>query len=296
MSTYNKKNNLFKADSRQRRYNILSYALLGAMCLFFSFNTLSCTSETRNNTNIEDKTILGVWAHPDDETTSGPVFAKYARKGAEVILVIATDGRLGVNDWSGYDAGDELAAVRREEMQCAADVLGADLYHLEYEDQFRASEGFHAFIEQSRGFLDDLHDIIEERQPDIIITFGPDGGSNHIDHRIAGATATQVLLSKDWEKKPSLFFAGSPNAGSDNYRHRGVYDEFLTVRDHYTDEDADVAAEAAKCHASQFLPERVDSWAEGWRESGVSYFRPFEAPGSQADDLFSYPSQYPEIR
>ena len=236
---------------------------------------------------------MGVWAHPDDETTSGPVFAKYARKGAEVILVIATDGRLGLQEHTDYEYGDELAATRVGEMQCAADVLGADLYHLGYEDQLRTAEGFHAFIEVSRGILDDLHDIIEERQPDIIITFGPDGGSNHIDHRILGASATQVVLSKDWDKKPAIFYAGSRTSElGDNWKYRGVHDDFLTVSESYTDEDADVAAEAAKCHASQFLPERVDSWAEGWKERGVSYFRPFEAPRNNSDGLLRYPSQY----
>ena len=81
----------------------------------------------------------------------GPILAKYAQQGVSVILVIATDGRLGTNDFSGLTAGDELAAIRREEMECAASRLGVELIHLDYEDQFNAVEGYDGFIPQLRG-------------------------------------------------------------------------------------------------------------------------------------------------
>ena len=67
--------------------------------------------------SYDGKVVMAVFAHPDDEGTVGPVLTKYARQGAEVILVIATDGRLGTNDFSGLTAGDGLAAIRRDEMK-----------------------------------------------------------------------------------------------------------------------------------------------------------------------------------
>ena len=111
---------------------------------------LACsTKEGSNNQKpaidpieIKGKTIMAVFAHPDDESTVGPVLAKYVREGATVHLVIATDGRLGVNDFSGLEAGDGLAAIRREEMKCAATALGVNLIHLNYYDQLRAAEGY----------------------------------------------------------------------------------------------------------------------------------------------------------
>ena len=66
--------------------------------------TLEKTMEITPNTSKE-KTLLAVFAHPDDESTVGPVLAKYVREGATVHLVIATDGRLGVNDFNGMEAG-----------------------------------------------------------------------------------------------------------------------------------------------------------------------------------------------
>jgi LmbE family N-acetylglucosaminyl deacetylase len=172
--------------------------------------------------------------------------------------------------------------------------LGANLYHLTYEDQFKAAEGFTGFIAQSRGFLDDLHEIMEEVQPDVVVTFGPDGFSNHIDHRIAGVTATQVVLSKQWEKKPNLFFAATPTSMlGDNWKYQGTDDPYLTVRVSYELEDLMVAKESALCHASQFSPEFVEGWVERNKDRGmVNYLRPFEAPKHSAYDLFNYPNQY----
>lgn len=245
---------------------------------------------------IQDtKKILAVFAHPDDETIVGPMLARYVREGVDVTIVTATDGRLGVTDWSGYAAGDELAAVRRGEMQCAADALGANLYHLTYEDQFKAAEGFNGFIAQSRGFLDDLHEIMEEVQPDVVITFGPDGFSNHIDHRIAGVSTTQVILSKEWEKRPALFFSGTPSSFLDdsNWKYQGTADQYMTVRVPYEMEDLMVAKEGALCHTSQFQPEFVEMWFARMQERGNAiYLRPFEAPKHSTDDVFSYPNQY----
>src|SRR5688572_10473438 len=68
--------------------------------------------------------LLAVFAHPDDEASVAPVLAKYASEGVRVYLAVATDGRLGVSPHAGFAAGDELAAARMQEMQCAAEKLG----------------------------------------------------------------------------------------------------------------------------------------------------------------------------
>ena len=39
------------------------------------------------------RTILAIFAHPDDERIVGPLLSGYARGGYRVLLVIATDGR-----------------------------------------------------------------------------------------------------------------------------------------------------------------------------------------------------------
>src|SRR5512146_1346015 len=65
------------------------------------------------------KTILAVFAHPDDERIVGPLLAGYARSGVRTLLVIATDGRKGVTPHAHIPAGDSLARVRAGEARCA---------------------------------------------------------------------------------------------------------------------------------------------------------------------------------
>jgi len=63
--------------------------------------------------------VLAVGAHPDDvEFYAGATLASLAREGAEVRIVVCTDGS------RGGEGGTELAAVRRREAEQAAAALG----------------------------------------------------------------------------------------------------------------------------------------------------------------------------
>jgi len=67
--------------------------------------------------------LVAVFAHPDDESSAAPILARYAREGAQVHLIVATDGAAGGQQTS-VAAGAELAKVRADEARCAADALG----------------------------------------------------------------------------------------------------------------------------------------------------------------------------
>ena len=128
----------------------------------FSFSFLSAQQSS--------KKILAVFAHPDDEQSIAPLLVKSVEEGIEVTLVIATDGRLGVNEYTDYEAGDGLAAIRKEEMLCAAQKLGVKLIHLNYHDQIKAAEGFDGHIPHVQSLIFDIKKIIIKEQPDAIIT------------------------------------------------------------------------------------------------------------------------------
>jgi LmbE family N-acetylglucosaminyl deacetylase len=68
-------------------------------------------------------TLVAVWAHADDEVPVGPVLARYAREGADVYMIIATDGAQGGANTS-IRRGAELAKVRAEEASCSTRALG----------------------------------------------------------------------------------------------------------------------------------------------------------------------------
>ena len=52
--------------------------------------------------NPSSRTLVAVFAHPDDETLVAPALARYAREGVRVFLIIATDGRRGANGARAY--------------------------------------------------------------------------------------------------------------------------------------------------------------------------------------------------
>ncbi len=265
---------------------------IGPMILYtLSVIILFQTNEVFSQKPYEGKVILGVFAHPDDESTISPILAKYIREGAKVHLVIVTDGRLGTNDYHDHEAGETLVATRKEEMKCAAEKLGAELTHLNYHDQLKAEEGYDGHVPHAQAMIKDLYAIVEEVRPDVLITWGPDGGSTHMDHRLVGASITQVFLSKDWEKQMSLFFYGTPTENIDKAESkilRGQASTYLRTKVSYTQQDLDKAFSSIKCHFSQMNPEMTkEAYEKEKAANGMFiYLRKFEGPTKDSDSVF----------
>ena len=157
---------------------------LGVLCLLVGSAGLLADAVAQTTRH----TLVAVFAHPDDERIVGPLLARYAREGHEVFLVIATDGRKGVRDHAGIPAGDSLAHVRAEEARCAARQLGIHPpILLGFEDaglaSFASLEGLEAKVDS----------VLRALQPDAVISFGPEGGTGHPDHRLVGDVVTQVV-------------------------------------------------------------------------------------------------------
>ena len=237
-----------------------------------------------------DKIIMAIFAHPDDESTVAPILSKYVREGIKVYLVIVTDGRLGVNDFTDYEAGDGLAAMRREEMKCAAEKLGVQLIHLDYYDQLKAEEGYDGHIPHVRALIKEIHQLVTEIQPDVLITWGPDGGSNHMDHRLIGATTTAVFLSEDWQKPSSLFYYGRPSNFIEDKESkilRGVDPKYMTTKISFSDEDLEASIESISCHKSQVQVDKIKDRFKNRYEKGMYvYLRKFVGPTAHSDSLF----------
>lgn len=127
-------------------------------------------------------TILGVWAHPDDETyCSGGLMAAASQNGQKIVCVVATQGEKGVQDESRWPAS-ELADIREQELQEAYKILGITKHEcLEIED---------GECDSAEHGLDDIHAAIIAYKPDTILTFGPDGLTGHTDHKTVSEWAT----------------------------------------------------------------------------------------------------------
>lgn len=128
-------------------------------------------------------TILGIWAHPDDEAyLSGGLMALARDNGQRVVCVTATRGELGTPDPVVWPP-DRLAAERTRELERCLSVLGVREHHwLGYRDGGCAGADRDAAVAQLSAVLDDV-------RPDTVLTFGPDGITGHPDHRTVSAWA-----------------------------------------------------------------------------------------------------------
>lgn len=128
-------------------------------------------------------TIMGIWAHPDDETfTSAGLLGTAIENGQTVICLTATKGEEGLQDEAHW-AADTLADARAQELQAALQVLGIKHHHwLGYRDCDCDKADPAEAIEQ-------LSKYISQYQPDTILSFGPDGFTGHPDHQAVSAWA-----------------------------------------------------------------------------------------------------------
>jgi LmbE family N-acetylglucosaminyl deacetylase len=203
------------------------------------------------------RSVLAVFAHPDDETGVGPLLARLAREGHDVYLASITSGQKGFRTHAGIPPGEELGRVREEELRCAARQLGIhEPFLLGFEDQGIAPPAVAEQVARR------IRLLFEETRPDVVITFGADGITGHIDHRIAGDLATlvfqqQALLAHKPRKLYYVAFPESVLEGSPLARERKLYpvsDRFVTTEIDCRD-SLDAARRALECHRSQFAPE-----------------------------------------
>ena len=135
-------------------------------------------------------TVLGVWAHPDDEAyLAGGVMAAAVDAGMRVVCVTATRGEA-----SGREPGltkEEVAAQRSSELEDALARLGVtDLRWLDFADG--------GCVEAEAGVaVARLRRIVEEVGPTTVLTFGPDGLTGHPDHVTVGAWAVAATVGTD---------------------------------------------------------------------------------------------------
>ena len=222
--------------------------------------------------------ILAVFAHPDDERVVGPLLSRLAREGRETHLVIATDGAKGVTDFARIPAGPELAAARTKEAQCAADRLGVRRLHL-----LGLPDGGLASFAVLGRLRTALAAVIDSVRPAAILTFGPEGGTGHPDHRLVGNVATQIVQGDARYANVDVLFASLPaerlkTAPPATPTVNGMTESLLTVRVPFEEQDLAAGREEFACHRSQYTPAQMDAvnkyLAHAW--NGAVWLRPYD--------------------
>lgn len=132
-------------------------------------------------------TLLGIWAHPDDEAyLSGGLMAMARDHGARVVCVTATRGELGTPDPETWPP-ERLAAERTAELARCLEVLGVREHHwLGYQDGRCAAVPVSDAAQRLCAVIDDV-------RPNTVVTFGPDGITGHPDHQAVSTWATAAF-------------------------------------------------------------------------------------------------------
>ena len=161
--------------------------------------------------------LLLVHAHPDDESLwTGGTIARYAAAGAHVTVVTCTLGEEGeiipaFLRLLAVDEADQLGGYRIGELRAACAALGvSDHRYLGGAGRWRdsgmvgtaANEHPRALVRGDRTEqIDALAAILAEVRPQVVVTYGPDGGYGHPDHVAAHQIATEACsLASDVDR------------------------------------------------------------------------------------------------
>jgi LmbE family N-acetylglucosaminyl deacetylase len=159
--------------------------------------------------------ILSIWGHPDDETyLAAGIMAGARDRGQRVVCASATAGEHGTADPHTWPP-ERLGQVRRWEAAAAMAILGIDEHHI-----LGLPDG--TLAENDDVGVAWVGQLIDEVQPDTILTFGPDGMTYHPDH-----IAVHRWVTTAWQRRARrarLLYATTTVEHLDRFRE--MYEEW----------------------------------------------------------------------
>ncbi len=255
-----------------------------------------------NPPGFEGRTVLVVFAHPDDESLAcGGTLARLADAGVRVVLLCGSRGESGSISDRALVSSEDLATVRTRELREAAAVLGiSDVLILDHPDgdlRWDDVPEFHG----------DIVRALQTYRPDAVITFAEDGLYWHLDH-IGVHERTYTAVKSFGTEAPPLYYVtmpqgimrevvqaahakgGAPPDSSfwgiepDAFGDAAIPPTFsIDVRDWVPRKLA-----ALRCHRTQMGLNNPIAWIdieEARRWLGVEYFRRSPLPSASDDPV-----------
>ena len=105
--------------------------------------------------------------------------ALYARAGHDVTMAVATNGNVG----SPTLGRQEIAEIRHAEAQRSADLIGAKLVWMDFDDEWLFND---------RPTRERFIDVIRGARPDVVLAHSPT--DYHPDHRNAGQVTIDARI------------------------------------------------------------------------------------------------------
>lgn len=236
--------------------------------------------------------LLGSYAHPDDEQGVTGLLHKYVNAGVDVTLAYGTRGEAGEIAPGVQATPATLGQVREDEMRCAAEKIGVqNLYFLDYRDS--GMMGTPENANQTNLWNADLFavteklvKIIRRHKTQVILTFDANGGYGHPDHiKIHQASLMAYFVAGDarafphqlkeglepytplklywtafarsrWEKFAKFLQDKNQELPEPlkQFLKRAMPDDIITTRIQVADY-VDLKINALDCHASQLNPD-----------------------------------------
>lgn len=130
------------------------------------------------------KKLVGIFAHPDDEAFGPGGTLALEAQSAEVYIICITNGDAVLGTVAEQK---KLGRIRKKELQKSCEMLGVKkVFFLGYHDGSLNHNLYHEIA-------DKLKKLLEELQPDTLMTFEPRGVSGHIDHIVASMVTSFVF-------------------------------------------------------------------------------------------------------
>ncbi len=187
----------------------------------------------------DPRIVLTIGAHPDDaEFGAGATLARWSNSGAQITMLIVTDGSKG--SWNPEIDREELVATRRREQSRAASILGvASTVHLDHVD---------GELENTMDLRREIAVHIRMLKPDVVLTHDPwQRYQLHPDHRATGLAAVDAIATA---REPLAY----TDSGVPAHRPDALLLWSADEPDHaepITSEWFDRKVEALLCHSSQ---------------------------------------------
>jgi LmbE family N-acetylglucosaminyl deacetylase len=133
--------------------------------------------------------LAAVFAHPDDDTWMLAGTYLLAGDDLELTVVVVTSGEAGVIADPSLATRENLAEVREAEERASLAAAGqpdATVHFLGYPDGGVADADRAELVERLTG-------ILAEAAPDVVVTFGPEGMTQHEDHIATHQATTEAF-------------------------------------------------------------------------------------------------------
>lgn len=207
--------------------------------------------------------LLCVTAHPDDESGAfGGALLMAHRDGVETSILCLTDGQ-AAHFRGEASSDDELGQLRRAEFAAACEILQVTQYEvLHFPDGELYRQDFYALTGA-------IIEHIRKWRPQVVLTFGGDGGVNlHRDHTMVSLATTAAF---HWAGR-SEFFPEQAKQNLIPYRPQKLYYSsapFIAVRNQPELANASMVPYSLTLELGPFTEKKLEAFAKHTTQHGV---------------------------